>query len=44
MIRPQLVLLHIDIELFGESVDGQRSEVSGRGVDIAQVVAGLVST
>src|SRR5690348_3381343 len=42
MISPQLVVLYVDVELLGESVDRERGEVSGHRFDVGQVVAGLV--
>jgi hypothetical protein len=38
----QLVILDVDVELLCEAVDGQCGEVSGGGVDLGQVVAGMV--
>jgi hypothetical protein len=42
VLGSQLAVLHVDVELFGEAMDGQHREIPGGLVDVGEVVAGLV--
>jgi hypothetical protein len=38
VLGAQFIVLDVDVELFGEAMDGQGCERSGGGVDVGQVV------
>ena len=42
MVGAQLATLEVDVELLGEAVDGEGGHLAGVGVDVGQVVAGVV--
>src|SRR5262249_14363032 len=42
VLGPQLAVVCVDVELFGEALDRQHREVPGGWVDVGEVVAGLV--
>jgi len=44
VVGPQVAILDVDVELFGEAMNLERRELAGAGLDVGEVVVRVVET